>query len=46
MIYPTNTSYNTIQTQLNFTRNDTNLAGCWYSLDSGVTNSSYDVSLC
>jgi len=44
LIYPTNTSYNTIQTQLNFSRSDTNLSGCWYSLDSGVTNSSYDAS--
>ena len=42
IISPLNISYNAIQTELNYTANDTNLAGCWYSLDNGVTNSSYD----
>ena len=42
LIYPLNDSYTSIQTQLNFSKSDTNLAGCWYSLDNGATNSSYD----
>ncbi|MFH1521336.1 MAG: hypothetical protein ABIF18_00085, partial [archaeon] len=44
LTFPLNTTYTSIQTQLNFSRSDTNLAGCWYSLDEGATNSSYDSS--
>jgi len=39
--YPlNNTNYTFLPSQLNYTRSDTNLHSCWYSLDNGVTNSS------
>lgn len=37
---PQNTSYNLIQTQLNYSVSDTNLQVCWYSLNNGITNAS------
>jgi hypothetical protein len=39
LVYPTNITYATERTELNYTASDTNLANCWYSLDEGVTNS-------
>ena len=37
--YPTNTTYNAVQTQLNYTASDNfGLNSCWYSLDNGITN--------
>jgi hypothetical protein len=38
IIYPLNTSYNQVQTMLNYTRSDASLNSCWYSLNGGVTN--------
>ncbi|MEK6927925.1 MAG: LamG domain-containing protein, partial [Nanoarchaeota archaeon] len=40
LLYPTNTTYNSVVTQLNYSASDTNLASCWYSLNLGVTNTS------
>jgi len=40
LVYPQNTSYNFVQTTLNYTVNDSNLDSCWYSLDGGETNTS------
>ncbi len=37
---PKNLSYNSIQTQLNYTITDTNLNSCWYTTNGGTTNSS------
>ncbi|MEK6898727.1 MAG: Ig-like domain-containing protein [Nanoarchaeota archaeon] len=36
--YPTNTTYASAITALNYSTSDTNLQACWYSLDLGVTN--------
>ena len=37
--HPENTTYNAVQTQLNYTASDNiGLDTCWYSLDSGATN--------
>src|SRR3989344_3551273 len=36
--YPTNNSYNLVQTLLNYTASDSNLQSCWYSTDNGITN--------
>ena len=45
LAYPQNTSYNFVQTQLNYSVADNFvLDSCWYSLDSGFTNSSPDTS--
>ena len=46
IIYPTNTTYNTAITQLNYSATDTdgNLALCWYSTDGGATNSTPDAT--
>jgi len=38
IIYPTNISYNTTQTAINYTVADTNLQACWYSTNNGATN--------
>lgn len=39
IVYPTNTTYSNIVTQLNYTSSDDfSLDSCWYSLDSGATN--------
>ena len=38
LVYPTNTSYTSIQIELNFSYSDTNVASCWYSIDGGATN--------
>jgi len=40
IILPANTTYGSARTQLNYTATDTNLDRCWYSLDSGITNTS------
>lgn len=40
ILYPTNTSYSTAQTSLNYSASDTNLDNCWYSTDGGSTNTS------
>ncbi|OIO80894.1 hypothetical protein AUJ84_02370 [Candidatus Pacearchaeota archaeon CG1_02_32_132] len=41
MVYPQNTTYNFIQTELNYTASDeTALSSCWYSLNLGLTNAS------
>ncbi len=37
---PQNISYNTIQTQLNYSVSDINIQACWYSLNNGQTNTS------
>src|SRR3989344_7025452 len=43
--YPQNTSYNFVQTQLNYSVADNFvLDSCWYSLDSGFTNSTPDTT--
>lgn len=38
--YPANTTYTTNVTELKYTASDTNLQACWYSLNSGQTNTS------
>ncbi len=35
---PENKSYNSVQTNLSYDAVDVNLASCWYTTDSGVTN--------
>jgi len=40
LIYPTNTSYSSNVSALNYTFTETNSDKCWYSLDNGATNSS------
>jgi len=40
IINPTNTTYTTNVTTLNFSYVETNPSACWYSKDSGATNSS------
>ena len=40
IIYPLNTTYNINISQLNYTYSDTNTGVCWYSTNSGATNSS------
>ena len=40
ILYPLNTTYSTIETQLNFTASDLHLSSCWYSTNGGATNSS------
>lgn len=37
--YPSNTTYNTNVSALNFSASDANLDKCWYSTDGGATNS-------
>lgn len=37
-VYPTNTTYNTIQTAFNFSISDTNINVCWYTTNTGLTN--------
>jgi hypothetical protein len=37
---PQNISYNTVQTRLNYTINEVNIANCSYSLNNGLTNTS------
>ncbi|MDP3027329.1 MAG: hypothetical protein Q8N63_06480, partial [Nanoarchaeota archaeon] len=44
LTYPTNISYASIQTQINYTRSDLNIVSCWYSLDNGITNSTPDTN--
>lgn len=39
IVYPTATTYSSV-TQLNYTVSDNNLQNCWYTLNSGVTNTS------
>ncbi|GAH74202.1 unnamed protein product, partial [marine sediment metagenome] len=40
IVYPVNgTYYDSAQTQLNYTLNETNPEFCWYSIDGGTTNS-------
>lgn len=41
ILYPTNSNYTSIPTQLNFSYSDTNAYQCWRSIDNGVTNSSH-----
>lgn len=38
--YPTNTNYQIVPLLLNYTRSDTNINSCWYSINKGTTNSS------
>jgi len=38
IIYPTNTTYGTNITELNYSASDTNLESCWYSTNGGTTN--------
>ena len=38
LTYQLNTTYNNLQTTLNYTVSDTNLQSCWYSVNGGVTN--------
>ncbi|GAJ09531.1 unnamed protein product, partial [marine sediment metagenome] len=38
LLYPQNTSYNVVQTTLNYSISDTNLDSCWYSTNNGSTN--------
>ena len=38
LVYPSNTTYTSVQTALNYTVFDTNVQACWYSTDNGVTN--------
>ena len=38
LIYPANTSYNAVQTELNYTVSDADIDACWYSTDGGSTN--------
>ncbi|MFA6074113.1 MAG: Ig-like domain-containing protein, partial [Candidatus Woesearchaeota archaeon] len=38
LTFPINTTYNSIQTKINFTTFDINLDTCWYSIDSGLNN--------
>ncbi len=40
IVYPTNVSYNFVQSNLNYTYVETNCDRVWISIDSGVTNSS------
>ena len=41
LTYPfNNTNYSTIQTLINYTVIDSDLGSCWYTLDSGLTNTS------
>ena len=40
MVFPTNTSYATDVTDLNYTASDLNLDSCWSSNDLGITNES------
>ncbi len=41
--YPQNTTYNSIQTQLNYTASDNfGLVSCWYSLNNGITNTTIE----
>ena len=40
IVYPSNTSYNYNVSQLNYTYTDTNTGNCWFTKDSGLTNSS------
>ena len=37
--YPTNINYSINVSALNYTYNDTNPDSCWYSINSGTTNS-------
>jgi len=39
LTYPTNTTYSTTQTAINYTYTETNCDSVWYSTDSGATNS-------
>src|SRR3989344_1393894 len=38
MTLPQNTTYNSIQTSINYTVSDLNLQSCWYSTNGGLTN--------
>lgn len=38
IVSPTNTSYTSHRTGIDYTVSDSNLRTCWYSLDGGVTN--------
>src|SRR3989344_5839030 len=38
LIYPTNSSFTSLVSALNYTSQDNNLESCWYSLDNGVSN--------
>ncbi|VVB78204.1 Concanavalin A-like lectin/glucanases superfamily protein [uncultured archaeon] len=38
--YPANTNYNSIVYTINYSYNEANVYGCWYSLNNGITNSS------
>ncbi|KKN35396.1 hypothetical protein LCGC14_0784230, partial [marine sediment metagenome] len=38
LVYPTNTSYNAVQTELNYTYSDLYVDSCWYSTNGGSTN--------
>lgn len=40
IVFPTNTTYATNVSTLNYTFTETNPSACWYSEDNGVTNSS------
>ena len=46
IIYPLNTTYNINISQLNYTYSDTNTGVCWYSTNSGATNSSIQTHSC
>ena len=41
LVYPTNTSYNSVQTELNFSYTEINKDSCWYSTDGGTTNTTH-----
>ena len=41
---PLNQTYTSVRTTFNPQESDTNMDSCWYSLDSGTTNSSYTCS--
>ena len=44
LTYPFNTTYISIQTEINYSKSDLNINSCWYSLDSGATNSTPDTT--
>ena len=38
LVYPTNSSFSSLVSALNYTAQDSNLESCWYSLDNGINN--------
>jgi len=43
LVYPTNTTYASVQTELNYTVSGTDLDSCWYSTDGGQNNNTIAV---